>query len=60
MGDEGIFYSQVVPAEGALVGVGAPIGATDGGVVAGTDRVYHVGFSRQHVGAAGCLGKGDS
>lgn len=56
MGDEGTLYSQEVPAEGALVGVGAAIGATDGVVVAGADDAH--GFPSRHVGGAGGLGKG--
>lgn len=55
-GDQGTFYSQEVLAEGALVGVGAAVGAAHGVVVAGTGDVQ--GFSRQgKVCAAGGLGK---
>lgn len=56
MGDQGTFYSQEVLAEGALVGVGAAIGAAHGVVVAGTDDAH--GFSSCHVGGAVGLGKG--
>lgn len=48
-------YSQEVSAQGALVGVGAPVGAAHGLVIAGAGDAH--GFSRQHVGATGGLGK---
>lgn len=54
MGDEGALYSHEVLAEGALVGVGAAIGATDGAVVAGADHVK--GFPSRHVGGTVGLG----